>query len=305
MKLRFLMAFVAIVFVCAAQAPAPSQTAPDTVVATVDGKPVTAAQIQAILGLSKGSDQALYKNPKGFLTQLALIRYQAEQAEKEGLDKKSPYREQIEFQRLLTLYNAQATEAAARITLDPDAVKKHYEANLDRYRNVTVKAIYIAFTSAPLTLADPSVKKSLSEPESLEKATRLYKEIQSGADFVEMVRKHSDDVSSKSKDGDFGVIRAKDNVAENIRKAIFALKEGQVSEPVRSNNGFYLFKAEKVGVQPLSAVNDEIYIELHQARQRTAFDAIVKSRVVKIEKEDFFQSPQQPAAAAPKAVPGR
>lgn len=305
MKLWLLMASLAIALPCAAQAPVAPSMPPETVVATVDGKPVTAAQIQAILGLSKGSEQMLYKNPKGFLTQLALIRHQAEQAEKQGLDKKSPYREQIEFQRNLALYNAQASEAAVRIVLEPDAVKKFYEANLQRYQNVTVKAIYIAFTSAPLTLSDPSVKKSLSEPEAQEKAAQLYKEIQAGAGFVEMVRKHSDDLSSKGKDGDFGVVRAKDNLAENIRKAIFALKEGQVSEPVRSNNGFYLFKADKVGVQPLAAVNDEIFIELHQAKQRAALDAIINSRQVKIEKEDFFQPPQQPAASAAKPAAGK
>ena len=43
---------------------------------------------------------------------------------------------------------------------------------------------------------------------------------------------------------------------------VLALKAGQVSEPFRHQNGYYVFRAESAGVLPFEKVKDEIYKEL-------------------------------------------
>ncbi len=40
------------------------------------------------------------------------------------------------------------------------------------------------------------------------------------------------------------------------------LKKGDVSEPLKQPNGFYLLRAEEVTVRPLSEVRDDIYNDL-------------------------------------------
>jgi len=271
-----------------------SQVPPDTVVASVDGQPVTAGQLQAIFSANPQAEQNFYRDSKGFLVQLAMIRHLAAQAAENGLDKQPPFREQIEFNRNMILFNAQVNHQATQIVISPEEHRKAYEKDLERYRTVAVKAIYIAFTSQPLTAA--AGPKALSEPEARQKAEKLFAELQAGASFSEYVEKYSDDLASKSKGGDYGLIRRKDNIAENIRNAIFALKEGEISPPVRSNNGFYLFRAEKISIQSFDEVKNDLYIELHQARQREYLDQLRNSRQVKIEKEDLFR----PAAASAK-----
>jgi hypothetical protein len=89
-------------------------------------------------------------------------------------------------------------------------------------------------------------------------------------------------------------MRRSDNLTDAIRDAVFALKQGEVSSPVRQPNGFYIFKAEEVGYRPQSGVRDEIQrpqTRMHQHWIKET-DAGVKVRIVK---QDFFKPPPAPA----------
>src|SRR5258708_5786740 len=72
--------------------PAPSRPAitPETVVAGIDGKPVTAGELTAILRANPAEAQKNFlKNGKAFVEQLALMRKLAAMAEKAHLDQQS------------------------------------------------------------------------------------------------------------------------------------------------------------------------------------------------------------------------
>jgi hypothetical protein len=115
-------------------------------------------------------------------------------------------------------------------------------------------------------------------------------QIRAGADFVKLVREHSEDADSVARDGDFGpLIRGSDqNLPQNIRSAIFALKAGQVTEPLRVPTGFYLFRIEEITTQSYDTVRDDIFIEIQQKRFDEWREKIQKSLDVKIVNEDFF-----------------
>ena len=84
------------------------------------------------------------------------------------------------------------------------------------------------------------------------------------------------------------IIRRSDNLPEAIRNAVFALKPGEISEPVRQPNGFYLFRAEEGGCPPFQQVRDEIFNEVRRSvqfksgwsRRRRAVNAEVRERGV-------------------------
>jgi len=97
--------------------------------------------------------------------------------------------------------------------------------------------------------------KATTEDEAKAKATKLLADIRGGADFVKLVKENSDDETSKAKDGDFATLRRTDNIPDAIRAAVFSLKQGEVSEPVRQPNGFYLLRADEVRYRPLSQVS--------------------------------------------------
>jgi len=112
---------------------------------------------------------------------------------------------------------------------------------------VKARRIYIAVNPAPA-----------SEKATKEKTESILKELENGADFVEMVRKYSDDPLGKDKDGDWQTVTI-DAMSQSLRGAFDSFEEGKVSRPVRTPLGFHIFKVvERIDSKTLEDLtNDE------------------------------------------------
>src|SRR6266436_10039454 len=127
------MKSISVLMLCLAQAvlaQAPPAMSPETVVARVDGKPVTAGELMLVLQMSPPEAQKnLLKDGKTFVEQFALIRKLAEMAEKSHLDQQSPFKEQIEISRRQYLASAAATAEmnSAATTVTGAEQRKYYE----------------------------------------------------------------------------------------------------------------------------------------------------------------------------------
>jgi parvulin-like peptidyl-prolyl isomerase len=171
---------------------------------------------------------------------------------------------------------AQLDHTLQSIEVQPAEIVKYYDINKDKYRQVHVRAIYIAFGG-----------KKLAEEDARAKAAKLAEQARGGADFVKLVKENSEDETSKAKDGDFATLRPADNIPDAVRNAVFALKQtGDISDPVRQPNGFYVFKADEIKVAPLSQIRDQIFTEI---KQKHFADWLEKSnREVKVESNPAF-----------------
>jgi hypothetical protein len=70
----------------------------------VNGVKVTAENVKNMIGnIPPQMQQAFGNNPQQFMREYAWYMRIQGLAEKAGLDKKSPYKERLEFQRMLTL----------------------------------------------------------------------------------------------------------------------------------------------------------------------------------------------------------
>ncbi len=273
MRIHGLLLFVCLAAAWAqtppAQPSAPPPAVPDlpdsTVIAVFeDGSQFTMGDFKKIYAVLPPQNQQLaLRDRKTFLQQWAFMRKLSLMAEKLKLDEQSPTREQLNYYRMMIMSQAKLNEALDAISVDPAEIVKYYDVNKEKYKQVKVKAIYISFASDPAAAAKGG-KKPLSEEQAKAKATKLLSEIRAGADFVKLVKENSDDETSRAKDGDFATLRPSDNVPDAVRNAVFALKQGEVSEPVRQPNGFYLLRAEEVTYRPLSQVRDEIFSQLKQ-----------------------------------------
>jgi parvulin-like peptidyl-prolyl isomerase len=264
----------------------PSPLSPQTVVAIADGKPITANDLMTVYRMSPPEAQKnLLKDGKMFVESYGLIRKLAEMAEKAHLDEQSPLKDQLLVSRRQFLAGAQAAAARDSLSTTIQAAdqKKFYDDHLDRYTQAKVKVLFVSFKANP-------ARKALSEPEAKAKVEKLLVQIRAGADFVKLVKEHSEDAESVARDGDFGpMIKGSDeNLPQNIRNAIFALNAGQVTEPLRVPTGFYLFRIEEIAKQSYDAVRDDIFIEIQQKRFDEWREKIQKSLDVKIVNEDFF-----------------
>jgi peptidyl-prolyl cis-trans isomerase SurA len=87
------------------------------------------------------------------------------------------------------------------------------------------------------------VNELLSDSEARQRALMLKERLDNGADFAELARLHSTDLSA-AKGGDLGWLYQGDTVPE-FERAMDALKVGAVSEPVRSPFGWHLIQVQE------------------------------------------------------------
>ncbi len=271
---------------------------PETVVASIDGRKFTAAELERFINaLPPQIQQNFNRDRKEFVRQWALLMHLSNMAQQEKLDSQSPTKERLEYTRMQVMVQAKMDAAARTVSIPPEELKKAYDDNKDKYNQVKIKVIYIPFVADPGKQSAPGAKKMLPEAEAKAKAEDLVKQIRGGADFVKLVKEHSEDAASAAKDGDFGTLHKSDTLPDAIKNAVFALKAGEVSDPVRQANGFYIFRAEEAGIQPYDQVKDNIFKELQQKKFQQWFEETRKGVDVKFENDVYFSTPPAPAGA--------
>jgi peptidyl-prolyl cis-trans isomerase C len=274
-----------------APAPAPAAAvAPDTVVLEANGKKYTAAEIDKLIeSLPPQYRQAAKTSPQA-ISQVFMIKRLVDDAEKAGLDKKSPYKEQIEYNRMQVLYQAQLYIYGNQTTVTSEDQEKYYKANPDKFKQSKVRVIYISFSAAP-DKSSADGKKLLTEAEAKAKIEDLRKQIVAGADFGKLARENSDDKFSAPKDGDFGIIKQSSPYPEPIKTAVFAMKPGEVSQTVRQPNGFYLIRVDDIVMPPFAEVSGDIFQLMQQERLANYVKSLQSQYQVKVENPAYF-SPQ-------------
>src|SRR5579863_2284172 len=284
-----------------AQSPVAGQIPPDTVLATIDGKKLTYGDFEKFLqAMPPQVRESATRNRRQFIQRLALMQRLSAMAEQSKLDQKSPYKEAIDFNRMNILMQAQINAQVDSFPIRVEEQQKYYEENKAKYQQVKLKVIYIPFT-ANAGGQNTDGKKRMNEEEAKARTEQLVKEIKGGADFVKLVKENSEDATSKDKDGDFGTISRADNLPESIRSVVFGLKAGDVSEPVRQPNGFYIFRAEEVSEKPFAEVRDQIFTDIKNIRLKEWLDTTSKSLDIKYENDMVFSA--TPQVVNPPASP--
>jgi hypothetical protein len=269
---------------------APAPISPDSIVLEANGKKYTAAEVDKLIeALPPQYHQAAKSDPK-VMSQVFWIKRLVEEAEKAGLDKKSPYKEQLEYNRMQLLAQAHLFVYGSSIVVTSEDQEKYYKANPEKFKQAKVRVIYLTFNPTP-EKTSPDGKKMRTESEAKAKIEELRKQIVEGADFGKLARDNSDDKTSAVKDGDFGIMKQSSTYPEPIKAAVFGLKPGEVSQPVRQPNGFYLIRVDEIIIQPLQEVGTEIFQQIKTERINDYNKNLQSQYQVKVENPAYF-SPQ-------------
>jgi parvulin-like peptidyl-prolyl isomerase len=257
-----------------------------------DGYVLTMGAFRQLFGaLSPQQQQAVMRDRADFLHQYAMLRKLSKMGEEKKLAEQSPYKEALEQHRMELLSSAAINEMLNSFVIEPAEILKYYEANKNKYTEVKVKAIYIAYNDeAPKNYSTLKGKKPLTGAEAKAKAEKLLAQIRAGADFVKLAKENSDDEASRAKDGDFDTLHFGDNIPDSFRAVIFTMKPGETTEPLQQPNGYYLLRAEQVTVRTLAQTRDEIYNQLKDERFKAWMAKLNQETVVKV----------NPAFAPPK-----
>jgi peptidyl-prolyl cis-trans isomerase C len=315
--MKYPIIYLVCAFALCAQSTAPTpaadkapEIAPDTVVLKVNGKPVTAAEVKHLVSIfSPEIQKSAMTNPQQVFQSYFLLESLSRQALAEKLEETSPVKEQLELQRMQFLATTILNREPSRIHVSEEDQRKRYEADKDtKYEQAKIRAILVMFAdrktiAAQMNMSDPSspklseAKAVRQEPEAKEIAESIVKQVREGADFETLAREKSDDKSSAQKGGEFGTIRRGDRIPDEVKQAVFALKPGEVSDPIRQTMGYYILKLESRSIQPFGEVKQQVENDVRQERFQQWMSGLQKQFEVTIEAPAFFPG-------APVAIPG-
>jgi parvulin-like peptidyl-prolyl isomerase len=276
-------------------APPPGKMAvtPDTVIATVAGKPLTVAEFERITtGLDQNSRKLASENPKLFLQQMTYADALVEEAEKTGLDQRTPYREQLERARRQILTQAILTHKNQTVTIPAEEVKKYFEANREDYRQARVKVIFISRETHTFNLADRTPAGKLTAEDSKKKAASVAERAKSGEDFVKLAKEFSDDKELAAKGADLPVpIRpSTESVPAELKTPILAAKPGEIVGPVDHASGFYVFRVESMEEPSFEASQADIEQLLKRNAVRAYLSGMQKRAEVSLTNDPFWKA---------------
>ena len=162
---------------------------------------------------------------------------------------------QIQFNRLLE-------EESKCEPVTEEEARKYYDSRPD------------LFTRESLLTASHILKKASTESE-FEEAEKeiaiLRARLEEGEDFVELVKKESDDAQNDGNLGQFG----RGRMVPAFEKAAFSLGVGELSEPVRTQFGWHLiklFERTEPEVTPFEQVCQQVIEYLQERRKDKVFD---------------------------------
>jgi peptidyl-prolyl cis-trans isomerase D len=148
---------------------------------------------------------------------------------------------------------------ADQVTVSEDDIKKAYAEHADRYRQAEQRrASHILIRAAKdASEADLKIAKA--------KADEILAQVKkSPGEFAKLAKASSQDPGSAEKGGDLDWI-SRGMMVKPFEDAVFALKENQISDVVRSDFGFHIIQLTGVKAEqgkPLEQVRGEIVAEL-------------------------------------------
>lgn len=157
-------------------------------------------------------------------------------------------------------------DIAKTIDVDEAAMRERYEARKLNYTTPEQrKASHIL-----IKVADDASDEAVAA--ARKKAEDILARIRKGEEFAALAKAESDDPGSAKQGGDLGFF-GKGVMDPAFEAAAFALKKGEVSEPVRSSFGFHIIKLEDSEggiVKPFDEVKAGIKkeIQLERAEQQ-------------------------------------
>ncbi len=105
----------------------------------------------------------------------------------------------------------------------------------------------------------------------------LRDQIKGGADFAELAKAHSEDSSSKF-GGDLGFF-VRESMVPEFEEAAFALKDGELSQPVRTHLGWHLIKRtghREAGPTPFDTIETQLVRFLTAQRYQVALRSFLE-----------------------------
>lgn len=181
------------------------------------------------------------------------------------------YKDQLMMAKLV------AHEIKDKIVVTPAEISEYYDKHSEELKipeSVRLKNIMIRF--------DETTDESLAK----QKADDICRLIKEGRDFSDLVKQYSQGAKA-SEGGDLGFV-PRGQMREEFDSVIFTLKPGEVSSPIKTDTGYYIFKVEEKKdpyLPPLSEMRDDIENTIFRDKAQQRY----KEWMAKLKRDAFIQ----------------
>jgi EpsD family peptidyl-prolyl cis-trans isomerase len=209
-------------------------------------------ELQPFFGTKEGQKQ--------FLDRVVRRELLLQEAEKRKLGDQADVAEQVaNLRRELMIRALVQDEIGGKVKVEEKEVQEYFTVHPDEFSGDTVRLRHILVQT---------------EGEAKEVQARLAK----NEPFEDLAKKVSRDTNSAPKGGDLGYL-GREQMLPDFAKAAFALKAGEVSEPVKTPFGFHLVKlVDRKKGQPMTfdQVKGQLQRRLLDERQAQRFQTWIK-----------------------------
>lgn len=282
----------------ATPAPAAKPVDPNTIVLTIGDRHLTAHEYEVLIRTLLPVDQqaaALGASRRAIAQRLVAMFVLGDEAVKQNLDKRPDIALQLVFQRENILETDLFKEMIQSAVVPDSDVQAYYNTHQSDFVTVTARHILIRVKGSPMA-ALPG-KPELSDEEARAKAEAIRQRLISGEDFATLAKQESDDTATAIKGGDLGTFHH-GQLVPPFEQAAFALKPGDISEPVRTPFGYHIIQVQSHAVKTLAEAKPEILAQLKPAVAREEAEALLNQTPHTID-DAFFGPAPAPLAAAP------
>ncbi len=161
------------------------------------------------------------------------------------------------FEEGLLTQEIRRMEVDAKVSVNEEEIDKYYREHINEYAEaakVRIREIVIRF--------EPG-----GEAEAEKQARRLLQDIQQGADFAEVARRHSD-APSKEAGGDLGFFEHRE-LAASLADVAFQLDPGDISDIIKFESSYRIIRVEEKteeNTMSLDSVRTDIGNTIHQQK---------------------------------------
>jgi peptidyl-prolyl cis-trans isomerase C len=265
---------------------------PKRVVATIDGKQITAADAMELLKPFPPDQRKQYESNLPNLVQQIYMREQlADAAKKLNLEQQAPWKDQLELSRANILAQAYLNHLQDTASKAPSGdPQQFYNAHPGDFDTVKLSGIFVVY-NAPGTPAGSVPGGGRTESEASEKVTDLEKKLKAGEDFVKLARAESDNQGSAAKGGDLGThTLGSPTIPADIKAVILKLQPGQFSEPVKIQNGFLIVKLDSRTQQSFTDARAGIVKQMQDEKTQAAVKETLDKYKLEVQDPDFFNA---------------
>lgn len=157
-----------------------------------------------------------------------------QEALKRGIDRREEIAEKTENYKKQLLAQTLGQEILKNIEVSESEILEYYERNKKDLEEIAISEVFIKI--------DPG--KGVLRGDARIIAETVSERAKAGDKFEDLAVRFSDDTESKKRGGRVGYIN-RGQLPPGIDERIFEMKEGEISEPLEVEDGFYIIKVEK------------------------------------------------------------